>query len=209
MTNTIIDLSHNQARVDFEKVKAAGIKAVILKATEGRHYVDPTYLERFEQAKAAGLIVGSYHFGTGSSYGYFQAADFLEVAKEGILVLDLEHNPGSSSDMTFEQAEDFLATVYQKTGKYPGLYGGNVIKAFLKKRPSPIFAKCWLWIAQYGRPTPELPDTWDHWTMWQFTQKGTVDGVSGPCDLDSFNDHLGDLEIFWKEHSIGVPSENA
>jgi Glycosyl hydrolases family 25 len=41
--NSVIDLSHHNGAVDLGKASAAGILAVIHKATQGRTVVDPTY----------------------------------------------------------------------------------------------------------------------------------------------------------------------
>ncbi len=51
-----------------------------------------------------------------------------------------------------------------------------------------------LWVAHYtSKPAPSLPPGWDDWTIWQFSEKGEVAGVSGPVDLDRFNGTLDDL----------------
>ena len=63
MNPVIIDISHHQADpIDWTKLKANGTVGVILKATEGTSYTDPTYASRKKAALAAGLAVSSYHF---------------------------------------------------------------------------------------------------------------------------------------------------
>jgi GH25 family lysozyme M1 (1,4-beta-N-acetylmuramidase) len=57
-----IDISAYQPNVDFEKVKAAGIEVVYIKATEGTSYINPYLKKHAAAAKAAGLKVGFYHF---------------------------------------------------------------------------------------------------------------------------------------------------
>src|ERR1700739_2829988 len=79
MSDAIIDLYHaDKVNVDFSAVKAAGIAAVILKATQGTGFVDPTFAPRIADARDAGMLVGAYHFMDGSS-PIEQVAHFLSV----------------------------------------------------------------------------------------------------------------------------------
>ena len=48
--NVVVDLSHPNENVDFVKMKADGIVAVIHKATQGLTYVDETYATRQKAA---------------------------------------------------------------------------------------------------------------------------------------------------------------
>ncbi|MHB8625153.1 MAG: hypothetical protein ACYDEO_03010 [Aggregatilineales bacterium] len=49
-TNATIDLSHWNNLPNVPGVKAGGIFGIIHKATQGMHYVDPTYITRRTQA---------------------------------------------------------------------------------------------------------------------------------------------------------------
>src|ERR1700740_1399893 len=94
MSDVVIDISHYEnVSQDFVSTAQAGIAAVILKATQGTAFVDPTFLPRVAEARAAGLLVGAYHFLDGSSPAA-QVAHFLTVAvSEGTvnwLALDWE-----------------------------------------------------------------------------------------------------------------------
>ena len=62
MSDIVVDLSHWEAQVDFVQAKTAGIAAVILKATQGTGFLDPTFASRAVAAHAAGLLLGAYHF---------------------------------------------------------------------------------------------------------------------------------------------------
>jgi hypothetical protein len=57
-----IDVSHWQGSVDWDRVRAAGKRFVFLKSSESTDYVDPTYASNRSEARAAGLLVGAYHF---------------------------------------------------------------------------------------------------------------------------------------------------
>jgi lysozyme len=208
--NVVIDLSHHQATVDFGKINSAGIVGVIHKATEGLTFVDPMYATRQPLATQAGLLWGAYHFGTGDD-GSAQADFFLNTANPGaqtLIVLDYEANPEGDT-MTLDQARDFINRVNQVTGRYPGLYSGQLIKQQLAgvAPPDPVFANCFLWVAQYGEEGPtQIPPTFPTWTLWQYTDgvngEGPyeVDGV-GKCDRNQFNGGLDQLNKLW-----GVPA---
>ena len=200
--NVIVDLSHHNSKVDFKAAKAAGLMGVIHKATQGLTFTDPTYKARQKGAKEQGLLWGAYHFGTGSD-GVSQADYFLKTVQPGpgdLLVLDFEHNPQGTT-MTLEEARGFVTHIREVTGRWPGIYGGSLLKELLGTSKDPVLAKCWFWLAQFG-PTAVVPVNWPTWTMWQYS-----DGAQGPephempgigrCDRDKFMGTEAELTIFW------------
>ena len=201
MINAVIDLSHHNQVTSFEQVKNAGILAVILKATQGTTYVDPTFATNRALAQKAGLLVGAYHFGIAGDVDA-QAQNLLNVAgTDSLLVLDYENNPQGQS-MSLLEAEQFVSHIKAVTGRYPGLYSGNTIKQALATAgitsPSQTeLSQCWFWLSQYGN-VPTLPKIWSQWTLWQYTDGAqgpgpyTVDGV-GRCDRDQFNGTADEL----------------
>ena len=200
--NCVIDLSHHNGSVDFARIAAAGVLGVIHKATQGTDTVDPLYAERRGAARAAGLLWGAYHFGTGAD-GVAQAVHFLDVVGADpatLLVLDFEGNPQGPS-MTLEEARAFVTHVQGVTGRYPGFYSGHDVKDLLGTHTDPVLARCWFWLSQYG-PTAVVPPNWSSWTLWQYTDGAAgpdphqVDGV-GYCDRDSFNGDEAGLRALW------------
>lgn len=204
--NVVIDLSHHNQITNFATIKAAGIVAVIHKATQGTHYTDPMYLQRRSEALQAGLLWGAYHFAEAGD-GRAQADYFLSVvdpAPTDLLVLDIEQNYSQGKPVTsmdIANAGTFVQRIEQQTGRYPGLYSGSYIKEILGDNTNPVLANCWFWLAQYGS-TAVVPVNWPYWTMWQYTDgaKGpephSVNGV-GPCDRDKFNGDLEQLNRLW------------
>jgi lysozyme len=205
MINAVIDLSHHNRISDFSSVKAAGIHAIIHKATQSTRYVDPDYTINRRKALDAGLRVGAYHFGVAGN-AEDQAEHFLEKAKENpLLVLDFEGNP-QGLDMSLIEAEHFVRHIYDLTGRYPGLYSGHTLKeacinAGITDPKQTELSRCWLWIAHYNT-TPVIPAIWPHWTMWQYTdgaagpEPHTVAGI-GRCDRDYFQGTVEELEAFF------------
>ena len=58
----VIDISHYQPTPDWAAVKAGGTIGVILKATEGASYTDPTFSSRWDACKQHGISRSAYHF---------------------------------------------------------------------------------------------------------------------------------------------------
>jgi lysozyme len=146
---------------------------------------------------AAGLWWDAYHFGVDQD-GAAQAQHFLSVVNPGpedLLALDFEENPGSQ--MTIAQAEQFVAEVYDQTGRYPGFYSDALAGRLLAGRPNPVLASCWFWRAEYGASPPPVPPTWPTWTMWQYTDEAALPGISGLCDRSTFNGGMDGLARLW------------
>lgn len=195
--NVVIDLSHYNTVTSFSDIKAAGIVGIIHKATQGTNWSDSAYASRKQQAEAAGLWWGAYHFGINED-GAAQAQYFLSKVNPGpndLLALDFEENP--SSQMTIAQAEQFVTEVFNKTGRYPGFYSDALAGKMMGNNNSAVLANCWLWRAQYGSSAPTVPPTWSTWTMWQYTSSGPVNGLSAPCDRDTFNGTMDQLSKLW------------
>jgi len=71
---------------------------------------------------------------------------------------------------------------------------------------SPVLGKYKLWIANYHVERPNLPKKglWEDWWLWQFTNKGRIDGVAANLDLSYFN---GTQEEFERWVGNETPSE--
>lgn len=209
MLDAVIDLSHYNnggvLAIDFNTVASAGIAGVIHKVTQGTSYQDPSYAGRRLSALAAGLLWGAYHFGSAGD-GAQQADFFLSVAQPAntdLLVLDLEATYDSSgqqaASMSLAQAEAFVSRVHQQVGRWPVLYGGSYLKSLVSGTGDATLTQCALWVAEYTNASaPTLPAGWPVWTLWQYTQSGSVPGISGSVDRDRFNGAtLADLIQTW------------
>ncbi len=206
MINAVIDLSHHNQVSSFAAAADAGVIGVIHKATQGFSYKDPTFDDHRTRARQAGLLFGAYHFGT-SGDPVAQAEFFLKAVNDPsmLLVLDFEPNP-QGHDMSLLEAEQFVHHVFQKTGRYPGLYSGHTIKealaaAGIASPEQTELSKCWLWFARYGAP-PLIPKVWDHWTLWQYTDGAAGDAPHevpgiGRCDRDKYFGTEAQLRAFW------------
>ena len=205
-SDVVVDLSHWQAPIDFVKAKAAGIVAVILKATQGSQWIDATFSERWADATAAGLLVGAYHF-LDNSPPERQMENFLSMA-EGcpVLALDAEQNEIGGT-VTVPQAAEAVARVQMATGKAPLVYINRYgPDGRGTDFPNSVLSRCPLWLPAYNS-RPICPPGWSKWTLWQHTDGiagsdvTSVPGI-GKCDRSRFAGTVAELTTWW---SASVP----
>ena len=55
-----IDVSHHQAKVDWEKVKAAGYKFAIIRAGYGRNNIDEQFKRNISECNRLGIPCGIF-----------------------------------------------------------------------------------------------------------------------------------------------------
>lgn len=186
-----IDISNWQGSVNFAAVKNSGVQIVYIKATEGNFYIDPYLQEYYDGATNNGLLVGFYHFFSPSISASSQASYFSNAIRgmksDCKLVLDLEETGGYWPATLSSMSNQFLEDVQANTGLDVALYtyasfaNNNIVPGYgLEKYP--------LWIAEYGTSAPESNPIWgSSYAGWQYSDTGYVPGVSGNCDLDTFN----------------------
>ncbi|HEX2834996.1 MAG TPA: glycoside hydrolase family 25 protein [Thermoanaerobaculia bacterium] len=203
MIDAVIDISHFQGTPDFDKVKASGVAGVIHKATQGIKSSDSTFAAAKKSIPAAGLLLGAYHFGTGDGTGAQQAQWFLDTTEpdaKTLCVIDFEPNPSGTS-MNLTQLIDWIDTVAEKTGRKPVVYGGkSLLFSSVGASTNDTLAKCALWVAQYtsaAQPSSIPTQIWPQWTLWQYTESGSVDGITTAVDRDRFNGTLDELTTWW------------
>ncbi|MDN4085984.1 GH25 family lysozyme [Paenibacillus polymyxa] len=207
-----IDVSHHQGNIDFKKVAADGISFVFIKATQGRSFRSKTFLQFVKEAKAAGLMIGAYHYiddsATTPELARQEAANFAKAIKDagGVstfdlpTVMDYESNKsGLSKTAVTAVAKAFLEEVERLTGVRPIVYTyPSFIGNFSGLSGYP------LWIARYhATKAPADASGWSRWDFWQYSDgqyggtlpSGTrkVLGIAGPVDLNEFNGTVDEL----------------
>ena len=184
-----VDLSNWQGGdVDFEKIKQSGKLFVFVKSSQGSTVVDPDHARNVRQARAAGLMVGSYHFYVSSDPPQAQFRNFsAQLALEpGDLppVVDIERLSQGDPRALVPALQQFLGLLEEKHGVKPILYSGE----YFANEYLSVFGAYPLWLAEYnGGASPQLPKGWARWTFWQYSQNGSLADLSGPVDLNRFN----------------------
>ncbi len=188
--NTIcgIDISKYQARINWEKV-ASQIDFVYIRASSGSNYSDPLFEKHYANANDNEIPTGAYHYFVFNVSGIKQAENFLKNIGNNYfelpLVIDVEEHPkyGRSSfnyQTTIDNLKNFITTVENKTGNQLMIYTN---KECYEKYIKPNFPTHRLWICSFQNKETLPP----HWTFWQKTHTGKIDGINGFVDIDVFN----------------------
>lgn len=193
-----IDVSKWQPSINWSQVYGSGRVFAFIKATEGTGYTDPYLTTHTSGAKAAGLLVGVYHFarpdlgnsGTTEANWFVSAAGQYMTGGHLPPVLDLESTGGNLAAWS----NDFCNRVYQLKGVRPLIYTNwSFANNYLDNTNT-------VWDLWYANPTNGDPQTgnpsvprWSTWTFWQYSWTGSVPGISGNCDLNVFHGTMSDL----------------
>ena len=195
-----VDVSDYQGNVSWPGVHASGYSFAIAKATEGTGNVQSTFGGNIAAIRAVGMVAGAYHFLDWNEDPVAQAHHFLSVytPKPGDLppTLDCEACTVSSA-AAVAQVSGFIDEVERHlSGRRMLLYFSYSFPADHLEGGS-AFGGHDIWVAAYSSAAePPVPDAWEKATIWQWSETGSVGGISGDVDLDRFVGTLDDLKAF-------------
>lgn len=185
-----IDVSSWQGKIDWEKVRDAGVEFAIIRVGYqidygGEYILDETFRDNITGALAAGLPVGVYYYSCANSVDEArrQADWVLEQVRDYPLELGItfdweewsDFNRAGMSFYTLEKSADAFLSTVEAAGYNSMLYGSkNYLDRFWQRNARPV------WLAQYY----DRPTYGQAFTMWQLTDDGLVPGISGYVDLD-------------------------
>lgn len=191
-----IDLSHYQGQVFWEHVgENTKMAYVYLKATEGGDRIDDRYERNIQLAHRYGIKVGSYHFFRPKSPAAEQLRNFrmqCRPAEQDLIpMIDIETTGGLSSSEFCDSLIKFLGMVEKEYRQPPLLY---TFRNFYNWHLQGKVNDYKLMIAMYQPEEPVLEDRRDI-TMWQYTSKGRLKGISGYVDKSRFMGNHGLRDI--------------
>jgi GH25 family lysozyme M1 (1,4-beta-N-acetylmuramidase) len=207
-----IDVSEFNGRIDWTAVAKNRIAFGIVRLTYGTKIVDPSFASNWAGMKTAGIIRGAYHVFAAKSDATEQANAYLAILRlePGDLppLLDCEDGLFEGADDTTLAAElsRFLDIVQSRTGRVPIVYASPKFFA-----DHPIVSRALnnypIWVASVGNTsTPNLPG-WDHWTFWQYSFNGKVNGITTDVDLNIFDGSIQDLDAFVGGNQSPTPTQ--
>ncbi|MFZ4262978.1 glycoside hydrolase family 25 protein [Sphingobacterium sp. HJSM2_6] len=192
-----IDVSQYQGSINWEEVifinNEFPVDFIFVRATMGEDGIDKKFSQNWKAIKQKNKLRGAYHYFRPNENSVKQAKNFIKkVALDpGDLppVLDIEEMPRNQSmDSLKIGLKRWLDLVEKHYEVKPVLYSGDKYFAdFLEEE----FEDYTLWIANYNFWV-ERPKK--HWNIWQFSEKGTVNGIKGPVDLNMFVGNMEELE---------------
>ena len=188
-----LDVSRWQGKIKMEgwaQVKAAGYKGVMLRAVGSRNgvpYIDPTFEDNYDNAKAAGLDVGVYYYTNASCEKL--ADEELAVLRQTLrgkeltmpVAVDME-----DAELTVLKPKDLtnLAAYHleqiEKMGFFAQLY--TYTSYANRNLEMERLAGRWnIWLADYTGKAPKVSFKYN---AHQHTSKGSVPGIFGNVDLN-------------------------
>lgn len=189
-----IDVSKWNEEIDWKAVKDEGIEFAIIRcgyrgASSGALVIDPMYEKNIKGAIEAEIPVGVYF--------YTQAVNEVEAVEEASMVIRLIEDydvdypvfldsesaggkgraDGLDSEERTEIHKAFLETI-SAAGYETGIYAS---KNWLNDRVDMTqLSEYRTWLAEYT----DVPTYDEYYHMWQYTSKGTVDGIDTHVDLN-------------------------
>ncbi|MEO9527875.1 GH25 family lysozyme [Roseibium sp.] len=180
-----IDVSHHLGDIDWPRVAADDVAFVYMKASEGGDFKDGAFARNWAGAGSAGLARGAYHFFSLCQSGVKQAENFLSVLPRDSSMLapmlDLEFTGNCDrrppADDVLREISAFTNLVEQALGKQVIFYAPDAFHgAYLKGRG--LNRRLW------ARSIWHSPDYAPDWTLWQYHDRGRVEGISSKVDLN-------------------------
>lgn len=208
-----IDVSRWNGVVDWPAVAADGASFAICKASEGITHKDKRFIENWNGAKAAGLVVGAYHFYKFRQAGDVQAENFLSQIYKvwypgdpALFAVDLEWNPTDDPNKPYippkgeaELALEFVRIVEHDLKRPMLVY---TAASFWQAAGNPEgFTVRPLWVSNFtNAAAPKMPKGWADWLIWQYAADaetgfpGKIAGVKDDVDLNRFRGTVAELE---------------
>lgn len=183
-----IDVSQWNGDIDWSRVKKAGIDYAIVRAGYGKFLSqeDPKFDENITNAQKAGLDTGVYWYSYALTVddAYREAEVCYEIIKEHDytypVYFDIEDpsQDGLSVAQISAIVDAFCSTIQSK-GYCAGVYSYSSM--LTSRIYSNVLSKYEVWVAHVGVSAPAYQGKYG---AWQYSWKGSVDGISGDVDMD-------------------------
>jgi lysozyme len=203
------DISRYQVVTDWKALSTA-IGGVFMRCTVGDYYTDTSFASHWSNAKNVGLPCAPYHVIAPADVAmtrkitakaqmdlFFKAMD--GKSPDMPVVLDCELSRNQTKDYITALIAECIALASNHFGKRPIIYTRKTWFDYFTN-PHPEFKTCDLFAARYATTlTGPWSDgyykfrDWTEWKFWQWSDTGTLPGITGAVDMDWFN---GDAEDF-------------
>ena len=200
-----VDISEHNGSVDISKMKADGIKFVMLRASWGHFTEDVRVRENVAKCKAVGMPFGFYHYSYADTDANArkEAESFLNLCRSlgGYtypLCLDMEDADGWKARNRVGDAQNLrtikiFKDVIEGAGEYLTLYMSKSWFDRLRGQNKELIDSIDAWLAHWGIAEPSM-----ECGMWQYSSDGKVNGSSARTDMNyAYKDYpslLGKLE---------------
>ena len=204
-----IDVSYYEGTINWTKVKNAGKDFAFIRLSDGKNHVDSKFAANWAGAKNAGVIRGAYQFFRPAQSATTQAnllLDKMGPLEAGDLppTLDVEVTDGVSAHNIRAGIATWIDVVENATGMVPIVYTSPGFWDGLNEGAESTI----LWDAHWRVSHPRVPPSWGDWTFWQYTDSGSVSGITGSAtvDLNVFHGTLADLQSWAGGYPTSTPT---
>jgi lysozyme len=209
-----VDVSKYQGEIDWSAVKASGVRFAWIKSTEGGDHMDEKFLQNWQNAKAAGVPRGAYHFVYWCRPPLEEMAWFKQVVpvEPDALppVLDVEATPTSRTckrklqrDEVLRDMRIMLEDMERHYGKRPVIYSTvDFYQSILQPNEMSDYQ---IWVRSTKNP-PHVPYGPRKWAFWQYQSDGYVPGIRGKVDRNAFAGGPVDWQAFLDGRYSARPS---
>lgn len=180
-----VDLSDYQTGITWSSV--AGVDFAYIKASEGATWKAKEFASHCAGARGVGIKAGAYHFARmGANTPWAEFDNFMSVVGHWSLdlpvALDLEADFGISGQAATEWALAWLQEAEREFKRRPVVYTSRRI--ITEKLSGGAGLEAYpLWTPRWGDQPVNL-NPWSNWHIWQYTNKGVVQGIPGEVDLN-------------------------
>jgi GH25 family lysozyme M1 (1,4-beta-N-acetylmuramidase) len=216
-----IDLGSGDAVTNWTDVKTNGVDFAFVQATEGNYYEDPVLKSDMVNGKAAGVLMGAYHFArpdidcvsTEANYFWNYAGGYI-IADNKSLDPMVDFEVFNGSDCQPDYTAWFNTWAKDVEAKNSGIKHVVIYCAVCSGACDLIEydlsggIELEGWLACYNGENLYTGNPWNqcdccnawatgcsaaNWTYWQ-VGNGTITGVSGEVGFDAYNGTLADLK---------------
>lgn len=196
-----IDVSQHQANINWENVKNSGVEFAILRlgwiGNKNNHTIDTKFERNYAECKRLNIPVGVYVYVYSSSVETVKSGANWTVERlkgknlELPVYIDMEDASISKlgKDKLTEMVFEFNKII-EASGRWAGVYANkNWFDNYLHK--DNIKKRFTTWIAHYGINENTYNGQYD---ILQYTDKGSIAGINGKCDLNvMYRDLVGEI----------------
>ena len=184
-----IDVSEHNGVINWEAMKAGGVRFAIIRASWGHFVEDKQFQRNVNECDRLGIPYGLYH------YSYVSNATEMKQEADGFIqqckscrplypcYIDMEDSDGWKarnhvSDATNIETCYYTCNALEKAGFYAGIYANlDWLTHHINSSRLDRFDK---WVAQWASVnTYQKP-----YGMWQYTSNGSIAGHNGRVDMD-------------------------
>ncbi len=191
-----IDVSQYQSQINWSEVKKSGIQFAIIRCGYGKNdssQDDKYFSYNVKECERLGIPYGIYLYSYAGDVegGRSEAEHALRLIRENSanptlgVWIDIEDADGykKRNDITYEsgvQVANEFCTILMNNGYKAGIYASlSWLNSYLNNN---ILFKYDKWVAQWNSTC----DYKNKYIMWQYTSRGTVNGILGNVDMDRY-----------------------